>query len=48
MGAEDLRRTALALARITGAVDVEDVPGEIFRAVLRWEVEPRIRMGRDY
>ena len=28
--AEDLRRAALALGRITGAVDVEDVLGEIF------------------
>jgi tRNA modification GTPase len=28
--AEDLRRAALALGRITGVVDVEDVLGEIF------------------
>ena len=28
--AEDLRRGAQALGRITGAVDVEDVLGEIF------------------
>jgi tRNA modification GTPase len=28
--AEDLRRAAQALGRITGAVDVEDVLGEIF------------------
>ena len=28
--AEDLRRAAQALGRLTGAVDVEDVLGEIF------------------
>jgi tRNA modification GTPase len=28
--AEDLRRSASALARVTGAIDVEDVLGEVF------------------
>jgi tRNA modification GTPase len=28
--ADDLRRAASALARVTGAVDVEDVLGEVF------------------